>query len=173
MLHAENKLEEIKHNIVQMSEVEIKETKLKHPELTVSAIIFNKKDEILLCKSHKWENKYIIPGGHVEFGEKLEDALKREILEETSLEIHSLKLIGIKECYYNNNYYRDRHFIFVDYICKTNMTDVLLNDEAEEYAWVPLSDYHSYELGGFTESLLNKITDKKDNSNKEEIYYNY
>jgi nucleoside triphosphatase len=146
---------------------------LNHPELTVSAVIFNKADQILLCKSHKWDNKYIIPGGHVELGEKLEDALKREILEETALEIHSIKLIGIKECFYSNNYYKNRHFIFIDYICKTETANVVLNDEAEDYIWVSLENVDKYDLGGFTGSLINKIADDKDSSDKEEIYYNY
>lgn len=145
---------------------------LKYPEITVSAVIFNKDEEVLLCKSHKWDDKYIIPGGHVEFGEKLEEALKREILEETALEIHSIKLIGIKECFYSNTYYSDRHFLFMDYICKTDGNNVVLNDEAEEYVWSTLEDAVSYDLGGFTESLLKKIADN-DDKNREEVYYNY
>jgi nucleoside triphosphatase len=146
---------------------------LKYPELTVSAVIYNEKNQILLCKSHRWENKYIIPGGHVEYGEKLEDALRREILEETGLEIYDIKPIGIKECLYSNNYYKDRHFLFLDYICRTQSKEVVLNDESEEYAWVSLSDLHNYDLGGFAESLLNKLNNRTDNRNKEQIYYNY
>lgn len=42
----------------------------KYPEPTVSAVIFNPAGKILLCKSHKWGNKYVIPGGHIELGEK-------------------------------------------------------------------------------------------------------
>ena len=136
-------------------------------------LFFNTANQILLCKSHKWDDKYIIPGGHVEFGEKLEDALKREILEETALEIHSIKLIGIKECFYSNSYYKNRHFLFMDYICKTEMTKVVLNDEAEDYIWIPLEDIDNYDLGGFTGALINKIADHKKSSDKEEIYYNY
>lgn len=146
---------------------------MKYPELTVSAVIYNKNNQVLLCKSHKWDNKYIIPGGHVEYGEKLEDALKREILEETGIEIHSIKPIGLKECFYSNKYYNNRHFIFMDYICRTETTKVILNDEAEEFAWVSLSDLHNYELGGFTESLLNKLKTNVNNQYKVDIYYNY
>ncbi len=146
---------------------------MKYPELTVSAVIFNRNDQILLCKSHKWDNKFIIPGGHVEYGEKLEEALKREILEETGIEIHSIKPIGLKECFYNNKYYKNRHFLFMDYICRTETTEVILNEEAEEFAWVSLSDLHKYELGGFTESLLNKLKTNGNNQDKVDIYYNY
>ncbi len=145
---------------------------MKYPELTVSAIIFNSRNEILLCRSHKWDNKYVIPGGHVEYGEKLEDALRREILEETGLNIFSIKLFGIKECFYSNEFYKDRHFLFMDYTCRTDSEEVTLNDEAEESVWAKLSELHTYELGGFTESLLNKLT-HQDGNNAECIFYNY
>ena len=146
---------------------------MKYPELTVSAVIFNSNNEILLCRSHKWDDKYVIPGGHVEYGEKLEDALRREILEETGLIISDIKPLGIKECFYNNGYYKDRHFIFLDYTCNANTEEVILNDEAEEYVWSKLKDLFKYELGGFTEALLNKLLKNNDKEKGERIYYNY
>lgn len=146
---------------------------MKYPEIAVSAIIFNSQDEILLCRSHKWNDKYIIPGGHVEYGEKLENALRREILEETGLNIYDINLLGIKECFYNNTYYKDRHFLFMDYTCKTDSQKVTLNDEAEEYIWVKLSEVQKYELGGFTKTLLKRLSDQSYIKDSVRIYYNY
>ena len=145
---------------------------MKYPELTVSAVIFNSENKILLCRSHKWDDKYIIPGGHVEHNEKLEDALQREILEETGLEIYDIKLLGLKECFYSSSYYTDRHFIFLDYTCRTDSDKVVLNNEAQEYSWAALEDISDYPLGGFTEQLLNKLKNQ-DSTDREYIYYNY
>ncbi len=39
------------------------------PEPTVRILIFNPRGEMLLTKSHKWNDKYVIPGGHIELGE--------------------------------------------------------------------------------------------------------
>ena len=51
-----------------------------YPEPTVGALIINNKKEILLVKSHKWlNNKYSVPGGHVEIGESFEEAIIREV----------------------------------------------------------------------------------------------
>ena len=55
----------------------------KHVEVTVSGVIFNRNKQVLLCKSPKWNDQWVIPGGHVEYGEKLEEALIREMKEET------------------------------------------------------------------------------------------
>lgn len=145
----------------------------RYPEPTVSAIIFNPEGKILLCKSHKWENKYVIPGGHIELGEKMEKALKREILEETGLDIYDIKLIGLKESIYSNTFHEKKHFIFIDYICKTYSSDVTLNDESEQYEWINIEQIEHYDLGGFTKELLLKLRNKNESENCINIFYNY
>jgi nucleoside triphosphatase len=145
----------------------------KYPEPTVSAVIFNPAGKILLCKSHKWGNKYVIPGGHIELGEKMEEALKREILEETGLNIYDIKLVSLKESIYSDKFHEKRHFIFIDYICKTDSTNVSLNDEAEEYEWVDIEQIEYYDLGGFTKELLMKVRNKDESQNSTKIFYNY
>jgi len=146
---------------------------MKYPEPTVGAVIFNPDNKILLCKSHKWHNKYIIPGGHIELGEKMEEALKREILEETGLEIYDIHLISIKESVYNKAFHEKKHFIFIDYVCKTDSYNVVLNEEAQEYEWVDLHEIDNYELGGFVKPLLKEIKNRKESKSTVEIFYNY
>ncbi|WFD10208.1 NUDIX domain-containing protein [Tepidibacter hydrothermalis] len=145
----------------------------QYPEPTVGAIIFNPEGKILLCKSHKWNNQYVIPGGHIELGEKMEDALRREILEETGLHIYDIKLISLKESVYSNKFHSKKHFIFIDYTCKTDSTNVQLNDEADGYEWVDLQEIENYDLGGFVKDLLIKLRNKKEAENNVEIFYNY
>jgi nucleoside triphosphatase len=144
-----------------------------YPEPTVSAVIVNPEGKILLCKSHKWDNKYVIPGGHIELGEKMEDALRREILEETGLDIYDIELISLKESIYSDTFYKKKHFIFIDYLCKTISSDVVLNDEADEFEWVDLEQIEDYNLGGFTKELLMKIRNKNEAKDHKEIFYNY
>lgn len=145
----------------------------KYPEPTVSAVIFNPSGKVLLCKSHKWENKYVIPGGHIELGEKMEDALRREVYEETKLNIYDIQLISLKESIFSDKFHEEKHFIFIDYLCKTDSTEVKLNDEAEEYRWVDLDNIEEYDLGGFVKELLIKIRGNKSLANCTKIYYNY
>ncbi|HHU81445.1 MAG TPA: NUDIX domain-containing protein [Firmicutes bacterium] len=146
---------------------------MKYPELTVGAVIFNPDNKILLCKSHKWNDEYVIPGGHVELGEKMEEALKREILEETGLKICDLQLLGLKESIYSESFYEKKHFIFLDFLCKTDSYNVVLNEEAEDYIWVGLEEIEKYKLNSFTKSLLTELRNKKASSKKVEIFYDY
>lgn len=143
-----------------------------YPEPTVSAVIFNPDGKVLLCRSHKWENKYVIPGGHIELGEKMEDALKREIQEETGLSIYDIKLISLKESIFSDTFQEKKHFIFIDYVCKTDSGMVFLNDEAEGYEWADLNKIEDYDLGGFTKELLVKLRNNQ-SENSVKIFYNY
>ena len=110
----------------------------KLPEPTVGALVFNPQDQALFVRAEKWSNKFVVPGGHVEMGETLHKALEREIAEETGLRIYDTVFIGTRECIFPTNYRERRHFIFFDFACKTNSTDVTLNEEAQEAIWCSL-----------------------------------
>ena len=70
--------------------------KYKNPKLTVDGVII-KEEEILLIKRIKnpFKNKWALPGGYVEYNEKVEDAAIREIFEETGLKVEIEKLFGV------------------------------------------------------------------------------
>lgn len=66
----------------------------KH-RLTAGALIRNQKNDVLLIKNptRGWE----LPGGHVEEGESIMEALKREIKEETGIDIAAIRFAGISQ----------------------------------------------------------------------------
>jgi nucleoside triphosphatase len=106
------------------------------PEPTVGVFIFDNDGELLLLRSHKWPGGYTVPGGHVELGERLEQAAQREAREETGLEIRDLRFLCWQEFVYDPAFWKPRHFIFFDYACRADSTDVRLNDEAETFLWI-------------------------------------
>jgi len=103
----------------------------------------------------------------------MEIALKREILEETGLEIYDIQLISLKESIYSDRFHAKKHFIFIDFQCKTVSSKVILNNEAEEYVWADLHNIENYDLGGFTKELLLEIKNKDQSKRKAEIFYQY
>ena len=124
------------------------------PEPTVGVFIFNQKGELLLIKSHKWPDKYVVPGGHVELGERIEDTAIREAKEETGLDIYDLEFINFQQFIYDPSFWKPRHFIFFDYACRTDSTEVKLNDEAEEHVWVRLEAAVSLPLDTYTRTSV-------------------
>jgi nucleoside triphosphatase len=106
------------------------------PEPTVGVFIFDPEGRLLLLRSHKWPGRYVVPGGHVELGEQVEQAAVREAKEETGLDIHDLRFLVWQEFIYDPAFWKKRHFLFFDFACRTDSTEVQLNDEAEEYSWI-------------------------------------
>jgi nucleoside triphosphatase len=150
---------------------------MQRPEVVVAAIIFNVKREVLLCKSAKWNNKYVVPGGHVEIGETLEEALIREVKEETNLEVYDVSLVALKESIQEDlekkkerGVSAQRHYIVFDYVCQTKDTHVTLNHEASDYVWCALSEVFSYDLDPYTYTFFKAYRDDHSTFKKVIIY---
>jgi 8-oxo-dGTP diphosphatase len=76
-----------------------------------------------------------IPGGHVEPGEYLSDALKREVKEETSVDVEVGELVGILELP------GDDHLIILDYHARAlDRSEPVPGDDVDAARWVPFDD---------------------------------
>lgn len=125
----------------------------------VSALIVNKKDEFLIVNLKSFEDKYFaIPGGGVEDGETLEDAVYREIKEELGIGNDSLEYVGKSESPLSfkfktikiNNEGREyegseRHFFGFRFIGEDSEIE-LQEAEVSAYRWSPFSDLDKYLL---------------------------
>ena len=134
--------------------------KQQYPEPTVGALIFNQEGKALLLKSDKWRNKYVIPGGHIELGETMEDALRREVKEETGLDIYDIEFASLQEFIFDETFHEKRHFIFIDFVCKTDLNDVVLNAESQEYVWVSLGEALRFPIEPYTRRLIEGLSQK-------------
>ncbi|HUS34980.1 MAG TPA: NUDIX domain-containing protein, partial [Verrucomicrobiae bacterium] len=114
------------------------ETKSAFPITTVGALIFNPAREVLMIRTHKWSNLWGIPGGKIKWGETAKDALLREIKEETNLDVTNIQFAMVQDCIRSKEFFKEAHFVLLNYTCDTNSTAVILNDEAEEFQWLPL-----------------------------------
>jgi 8-oxo-dGTP diphosphatase len=68
----------------------------KTPALTVDAVIVKDREIVLIRRKRKpFQGQYALPGGFVEYGETVEAALRREVLEETGLVVQIESLVGV------------------------------------------------------------------------------
>jgi len=128
------------------------------PVATVGGVIFNKQGEALMIRTHKWSNLWGIPGGKIKWGETAEEALRRELKEETDLEIKDIEFVLVQDCIHSKEFYRDAHFVLLNYVCACETGRVVkLNHEAREFRWLPLAEAMSLELNSPTRILLEAV----------------
>jgi 2-dehydropantoate 2-reductase len=65
------------------------------PKPTVDVIVCNSRKEVLLIERKNPPYGWAIPGGFVDYGETVEEAAKRELLEETGIKVEEISLLGI------------------------------------------------------------------------------
>jgi 8-oxo-dGTP pyrophosphatase MutT (NUDIX family) len=110
-----------------------------------------------MIQTHKWSNKWGIPGGKIKTNESSEDALRREIIEETGLKLIDIKFEIVQDCIEPPEFYKRAHFLLLNYTATTLGTTVTLNDEAENFRWVSLDEADKLDLNGPTRTLLDHV----------------
>lgn len=105
-------------------------------EVVVGLIIVNSKRKIFLAKSPKWQNKWILPGGHIDPGETIKEASLREAKEETGLDVRFSDVINYGEVINSKEFHRPVHLIYFDVLCKVKEQEVKIDGvELTDYGW--------------------------------------
>ncbi|MQL54477.1 NUDIX hydrolase [Acidianus ambivalens] len=116
---------------------------MERPLIAVGGVIFSGK-RVLLVQRSKPPNKgsWAIPGGKVEFGETLKEALKREMKEELNVNVEPKELLGVIEIIKEGF-----HYVILDFICEIKSGEIKAGSDAldakffslEEMSKIPIS----------------------------------
>ncbi len=132
------------------------------PIATVGALIYNDTDDMLMVRTRKWSDKWGIPGGKIERGETAEIALRRELKEETDLDVADIRFVFVQDCINSPEFYRPAHFLLLNYTCRcVAPANVRLNDEAQEFRWVSEAAALALDLNQATRALLEAVRKTK------------
>lgn len=112
------------------------------PFLAVSAAIFRDGKVLVVRRARKPAlNLYTMPGGVVEAGETLAEAVAREVHEETALQIEVLALAGHREAVMRDAQGRvERHFVIMCFAARWIAGEPVLNEELDEAHWLAPSE---------------------------------
>ena len=130
---------------------------VSRPIATVGALIHDGNGRILTVRTHKWGNRWGIPGGKIERGESSTAALQREILEETALTLTDVHFVLVQDSIDSPEFLRPEHFILLNYLARATTTHVILNDEAEEFRWLTPSQALALDLNQATRTLITEV----------------
>ncbi|MEO8051774.1 MAG: NUDIX hydrolase [Acidobacteriota bacterium] len=114
----------------------------------MGAIIFDG-DRVLLVEraGEPLKGWWSIPGGLLETGEKLEDAVLRETLEETGLVVDIAYRFDIFERIMRDAEGRaEYHYVLVDYVCKVVGGQPVPGDDVSRVEWVPCARLRAYKV---------------------------
>ena len=122
------------------------------PQIAVGAIVVRDEELLMVRRANDpGAGLWSVPGGRVEKSEYLTDALRREILEETGLEIEVAELAGLFEVV------GEDHFVVLDYLATVSGSDPTPRPmgDADDARWVPLDEIKDLDCTPRFEELLN------------------
>jgi mutator protein MutT len=134
------------------------------PKVVVGCFILNDKNEILLVRSYKWADKWVVMGGHVEWGETIADAVVREAKEEVGLEVKFTKVIEVAEFVLDPSFHDKKHMIALQSECHVigDSNPKIDNNEIQEAKYFSLEDAVKLDnLLPVTKQTIQKIISEK------------
>ena len=130
-----------------------------HPVATVGALVVDEAGDVLMIRTHKWSHRWGIPGGKIKGGETCEQALRREIREETGLGLRDIEFVMVQDCIEPPEFERRAHFLLLNYLarCPGLRPGVVPNDEAEAFRWCSVAEAMNLDLNEPTRVLLRAV----------------
>jgi 8-oxo-dGTP diphosphatase len=129
------------------------------PVLGVGALIFEG-DRILLVERGRepLKGQWSLPGGAVETGERLEEAIAREVLEETGLQVKPVQIAVIFERILRDaNGTAEYHYLLIDYVCEVLGGVLCAGDDSNCARWFRISELDHLLLTAGTLAVIKKF----------------
>jgi 8-oxo-dGTP diphosphatase len=131
--------------------------------LGVGALILRRGSILLVERGREpLKGYWSLPGGLVETGERLDDALRREVLEETGLRVKPVRVFEIFERIMPDPSGRaEYHYVLIDSVCKVVDGEARAGDDVSRVEWVPRSSLGQYQLTEGTLEVIERAFDAR------------
>jgi len=127
-----------------------------HPVVGVGAVVVRDGKALVVKRAHEpRKGEWSLPGGLLELGESLQDAARREIKEETSLDIEVGPVIETFDRVHRDDQGKIRyHFVIVDFVCWANGGEAVPGSDAEGVAWVTADEIDDYKINAHAKAVI-------------------
>ena len=127
------------------------------PALGVSALVWHEGRVLLVRRGRPpLKDLWSLPGGHVEFGESLEQAVCREVREETGLDIAVLRRIDVVEIIADAGAPSPHHYVLIVFAAELRAGTLLAGDDAAEARFVAPAEFDELPMTDHTMRLVAK-----------------
>ena len=127
------------------------------PVVGVGAVIVKDGKVLIVKRGHEpRKGEWSLPGGRVELGETLVDALRREIREETGLEIDVGPVVEVFDRVHKSDDRVEYHFVIVDYLCRCVGGELCAGDDADDVQWIGPDELGDYGVNAFAQAVVAK-----------------
>jgi 8-oxo-dGTP diphosphatase len=130
----------------------------ERPIVGVGAVVLDGSRVLLVKRAHEpLKGQWSVPGGAVEIGETLEEAIRREVLEETSLDIEVGPIVDVLDRIRHDPDGRVKfHYVLVDFVCRRVGGTLRGASDAEEATWAERADLGRYGVAEATIGVIEK-----------------
>ncbi|HEX6164421.1 MAG TPA: NUDIX hydrolase [Vicinamibacterales bacterium] len=127
-----------------------------HPVVGVGAVIVRDGKALIVKRAHEpRKGEWSLPGGLLELGESLQDAVRREIKEETSLDVEVGPVIETFDRVHRDDAGRIRyHFVIIDFVCWPGGGEAVPGSDADAVAWVTASEIDDYRVNRHAKDVI-------------------
>lgn len=110
----------------------------EHPIVGVGAVIVQAGRVLLVRRdTEPLRGEWSVPGGMLELGEKLRDGVRREVLEETGIEVETGEVLEVFDSIFTDALGRTQyHYVLVDYLCKPLSGEARAGSDVSDVRWV-------------------------------------
>ena len=135
----------------------------KHPLLGVGAVILRRSSVLLVERGREpLKGYWSLPGGLVEAGERVTDALRREIKEETGLHVEPVFSFEVFErIMFDASGRPEYHYVLLDYLCRVVGGELRAGDDVSRAEWVGRARLNDYQLTEGTRAMIEKAFDAR------------
>ena len=117
-------------------------------------------DAVLLVRrgNEPSRGRWGLPGGVVELGETVEEAVAREVREETGVEVRPLRLLAVFDSIVRDDEGRVRfHYVLCEYLCEPVEGELHIATDALDARWVPLEALGSLDMPAGTRRFIERV----------------